>query len=191
MAFVLCHRLLGQSVSDSGRGCRGDGGREGGGRRRRVLSPIGQVPHRLDQKTHDPKGSARASRSLVKGLSWKSLESAAQERLVKALSEYERLAQLQYEGGYTPYSTVLQAQQELFPQQLNLAQDRYAVYNALVNLYKAMGGGWVDIAQQQADAPMQKNVTGAGGSTESATAVAARPQDRIEVSAGGDTSAAW
>ena len=37
---------------------------------------------------------------------------------------------------------MLQAQQELFPQQLNLAQTRYAVYNALVNLYKAMGGGW-------------------------------------------------
>ena len=107
---------------------------------------------------------------------------------MKALSEYERLAQLQYEGGYTPYSTVLQAQQELFPQQLNLAQDRYAVYNALVNLYKAMGGGWVDIAQQQADAPVQKNVAGAGGSPESAPAVASRPQDRIEVSANDDTS---
>ena len=113
---------------------------------------------------------------------------AAQERLVKALSEYERLAQLQYEGGYTPYSTVLQAQQELFPQQLNLAQDRYAVYNALVNLYKAMGGGWVDIAQQQADAPVQKNVDHTVDPIQPSLAAAARPQDRIEVSAGGDTS---
>jgi multidrug efflux system outer membrane protein len=50
------------------------------------------------------------------------IQLGAQERLVKSLSEYERLAQLQYDGGYTPYSTVLQAQQELFPQQLNLAQ---------------------------------------------------------------------
>ena len=54
-------------------------------------------------------------------------QQAAQERLVKALSEYERLATLQYKGGVTPYSTVLQAQQALFPQELNLAQTRYAV----------------------------------------------------------------
>jgi multidrug efflux system outer membrane protein len=78
---------------------------------------------------------------------------AAQERLVKSLSEYERLATLQYKGGVTPYSTVLQAQQGLFPQELSLAQTRYAVYNALVNLYKATGGGWVDIAEKVTSAP--------------------------------------
>ncbi len=75
-------------------------------------------------------------------------QQAAQERLVKSLSEYERLATLQYKGGITPYSTVLQAQQGLFPQELNLAQTRYAVHNALVNLYKATGGGWVEIAEK-------------------------------------------
>ena len=79
-------------------------------------------------------------------------QQGAQERLVKALSEYERLSTIQYKGGVTPYSTVLQAQQGLFPQELNLAQTRFAVHNASVNLYKAMGGGWVDIAEKQADA---------------------------------------
>jgi outer membrane protein, multidrug efflux system len=83
-------------------------------------------------------------------------QQAAQERLVRALSEYERLAFLQYKGGVTPYSTVLQAQQGLFPQELNLAQTRFAVHNALVNLYKATGGGWVDIAQKTADPPPSK-----------------------------------
>ena len=48
---------------------------------------------------------------------------------------------------------MLQAQQGLFPQELNLAQTRYAVYNALVNLYKATGGGWVEIAEKVADEP--------------------------------------
>ena len=76
----------------------------------------------------------------------------SQERLVHALSEYERLATLQYKGGYTPYSTVLQAQQSLFPQELNLAQTRFALFNALVNLYKVTGGGWVDIADRMTDA---------------------------------------
>jgi outer membrane protein TolC len=39
---------------------------------------------------------------------------------------------------------------------LNLAQTRYAVHNALVNLYKATGGGWVDIAQNIAEPPPPK-----------------------------------
>jgi outer membrane protein TolC len=42
------------------------------------------------------------------------------------------------------------------PQELNLAQTRFAVHNAAVNLYKAMGGGWVDIAEKQADAGNKK-----------------------------------
>ena len=36
---------------------------------------------------------------------------AAQERLVAALRDYARLAKVQYDGGYTAYSTVLQAEQ--------------------------------------------------------------------------------
>jgi multidrug efflux system outer membrane protein len=67
----------------------------------------------------------------------------AQERLVKANKEYERLAKLQYDGGYAPYLTLLNAQQQLFPAELNLAQYRASLYTSYANLYKAMGGGWV------------------------------------------------
>ncbi len=66
----------------------------------------------------------------------------AQERLVKANSEYVRLSRLQYDGGYAPYSTVLQAEQQLFPSELNYAQYRASLFTSLVNIYKAMGGGW-------------------------------------------------
>lgn len=72
----------------------------------------------------------------------------AQERLVRANSEYARLARLQYEGGYAPYSTVLQAEQQLFPSELNYAQSRANTLIALVNIYKAMGGGWMVEAEQ-------------------------------------------
>ena len=58
-----------------------------------------------------------------------------------------RLARLQYEGGYSPYSTVLQAEQQLFPSELNYAQYRAALFGALVNIYKAMGGGWITTAE--------------------------------------------
>ena len=71
----------------------------------------------------------------------------AQRRLVKAGSEYERLARLQFDGGYAPYSTVLQAQQQLFPSELNYAQYRAQLFGSLVDIYKAMGGGWVTAAE--------------------------------------------
>jgi multidrug efflux system outer membrane protein len=70
-------------------------------------------------------------------------QQAAQERLVAALSDYARLATLQYNGGYTSYTTVLQAEQSLFPAQLALASLRASVFSSSVNIYKAMGGGWV------------------------------------------------
>jgi len=81
---------------------------------------------------------------------------AAQGRLVKASSEYERLARLQYDGGYVPYSTVLQAQQQLFPAELNYAQYRATLFNSLINIYKAVGGGWVHQADQMT-APVEQS----------------------------------
>ena len=68
---------------------------------------------------------------------------AAQQRLVDALRTYSRLAILQYNGGYTAYTTVLQADQSLFPAELTLASVRASMFVSSVNIYKAMGGGWV------------------------------------------------
>ncbi|HET7098554.1 MAG TPA: efflux transporter outer membrane subunit [Casimicrobiaceae bacterium] len=72
----------------------------------------------------------------------------AQERLVAALSDYARLAKLQYDGGYTSYTTVLQAEQSLFPAELQLALVRASVFTSAANVYKAMGGGWVTEADK-------------------------------------------
>ncbi len=74
---------------------------------------------------------------------------AAQIKLVAALKEYNELARLQYEGGYTSYSTVLQAEQALFPAELNQASVRASLFASAVNIYKAMGGGWVTLADQR------------------------------------------
>jgi multidrug efflux system outer membrane protein len=67
----------------------------------------------------------------------------AQQRLVDALQTYARLARLQYNGGYTSYTTVLQAEQSLFPAELTLASVRASLFSSSVGVYKAMGGGWV------------------------------------------------
>jgi multidrug efflux system outer membrane protein len=75
---------------------------------------------------------------------------AAQERLVVAAREYERLARLQFDGGITAYTTVLQAQQKLFPAELDLVLYRASLFASLVDIYKAMGGGWVATAEELA-----------------------------------------
>jgi multidrug efflux system outer membrane protein len=74
---------------------------------------------------------------------------AAQERLVKALTEYSQLARLQYDGGYAPYSTVLQAEQQLFPEELTLATLRAQALSSVIGIYRALGGGWVNEAAKR------------------------------------------
>jgi outer membrane protein, multidrug efflux system len=74
---------------------------------------------------------------------------AAEARLVGASREYRRLARLQFDGGVAPYMTVLQAEQQLFPAELNEVQLRTSLLAATVNIYKAMGGGWVLEAEQR------------------------------------------
>jgi multidrug efflux system outer membrane protein len=73
---------------------------------------------------------------------------SAQSRLVAALKDYARLAKLQYDGGYTSYTTVLQAEQTLFPAELTLASVRASAFSSRANIYKAMGGGWVTTADR-------------------------------------------
>jgi multidrug efflux system outer membrane protein len=82
---------------------------------------------------------------------------SAQERLVHSLSEYARLARLQYNEGYTSYTTVLQAEQQLFPSELNLSSIRAQRYASLVNIYKALGGGWVEKAGSYSPQPLVGN----------------------------------
>jgi len=73
---------------------------------------------------------------------------SAEERRVTAYKEYERLARIQYNGGYVPYLMVLYAQAQLFPAELNAVQTNAATLIAVVNIYKAMGGGWIDEADR-------------------------------------------
>jgi len=79
---------------------------------------------------------------------------AAQRRLVDALQGYARLALLQYNGGYTSYLTVLYANQQLFPAELQLAQVQAALLNSVTDIYKATGGGWIDEADKLAPQPV-------------------------------------
>ena len=63
-------------------------------------------------------------------------------RAVTALLEAVRLANLRYNSGRSAYFEVLEAQQQLFPAELTLARTRRDQRVAVVNLYRALGGGW-------------------------------------------------
>jgi multidrug efflux system outer membrane protein len=65
-----------------------------------------------------------------------------QARSVAAYQEAVRLASLRYSAGLSSYIEVLEAQQQLFPAQNTLAQVRLSRLVSLVQLYKALGGGW-------------------------------------------------
>jgi multidrug efflux system outer membrane protein len=76
----------------------------------------------------------------------------AQKRQVGALQEYAGTARLRYENGYTSYIEVLDAERSLFNAQLQYTQTQQARLQAMINLYKAMGGGWVVEADRTASA---------------------------------------
>jgi len=74
----------------------------------------------------------------------------AQANQVASLKTYYELAQLRYDNGYTSYIEVLDAERSLFNVQLTYTQNQGVLFQALISLYKAMGGGWVDTADKMA-----------------------------------------
>ena len=77
---------------------------------------------------------------------------------VKALQRYLYLATLRYQNGYSDYLTVVDAERNLYTAQLQYVQDQGTLYTALINLYAALGGGWVNQAEQMT-APQVKLTT--------------------------------
>jgi outer membrane protein, multidrug efflux system len=73
----------------------------------------------------------------------KLIESREQQaQAVQALEESVRLSLLRYTDGLANYIEVLDAQQQLFPAETTLAQVERDQLLAVVQLYKALGGGW-------------------------------------------------
>jgi multidrug efflux system outer membrane protein len=66
----------------------------------------------------------------------------AQEITVKDLQDTVNTSLRRYRGGITTYLEVLDGQRSLFTAELTLAQARGDEYQSLVQLYKALGGGW-------------------------------------------------
>jgi multidrug efflux system outer membrane protein len=67
---------------------------------------------------------------------------AQQELLVETLKERSRLAYLRYEGGVDSLLNALDADRDYFNAQIELAQIKLNELTAVVQLYRALGGGW-------------------------------------------------
>ena len=65
-----------------------------------------------------------------------------QQDSVADLQETVRVSTLRYKGGTTTYLEVLDGQRSLYGAELTLAAARGDEYRSLVQLYKALGGGW-------------------------------------------------
>jgi outer membrane protein, multidrug efflux system len=65
-----------------------------------------------------------------------------QEAEVAALQDATSLSRLRYETGLANYLEVLSADEDLFEAELELARTRGAQLNSVVQLYRALGGGW-------------------------------------------------
>jgi outer membrane protein, multidrug efflux system len=72
-----------------------------------------------------------------------------QARAVKAYDEAFQISLKRYNAGRTSYFEVLLNQQQLFPAEITLSQTELNQLNVIVQLYKALGGGW-----QGTEAPM-------------------------------------
>jgi multidrug efflux system outer membrane protein len=66
----------------------------------------------------------------------------AQQNTVQDLSDSVSTSLKRYRGGITTFLEVLDNQRSLFTAQLTLAQDRGNEFQSLVQLYRALGGGW-------------------------------------------------
>ena len=70
-----------------------------------------------------------------------------QELLVNALSDASQVANMRYEGGVSSYLEVLDTERQLFDAENLLVQAKRDESISVIQLYKALGGGW------QADPP--------------------------------------
>jgi multidrug efflux system outer membrane protein len=84
-------------------------------------------------------------------------EVASLERVTAAEQRTLDLSQLQFRNGVASYLTVLTAQTGLYGSQLTLVSTRLARLTSLVDLYRYLGGGWVE---HTGDAPRPADIGG-------------------------------
>ncbi|MCI0667628.1 MAG: efflux transporter outer membrane subunit [Methylococcaceae bacterium] len=72
---------------------------------------------------------------------------------VAAVANYYRLSKLRYDEGLVDYITLLDSLRQLYEAQIDLLQSQSSTFTASIQLYRAMGGGWIVQTEETADLP--------------------------------------
>ena len=101
-------------------------------RKRIALGQYVQSVQGAFKDVHDALASSEANQQIE----------VASQRRVNALKEALRLSELRYQNGYSSYLEVLNAQRDLLTAETAIIDAKRAHLSAIVNVYKAVGGGW-------------------------------------------------
>ena len=101
-------------------------------RQQQALAQYTQAVQNAFRDVHDAMNNVEAGQQIA----------ATTAIRITALRETLRLADLRYKAGYTSYLEVLNAQRDLTQAESGLIDVQRTQLNAVVSLYKALGGGW-------------------------------------------------
>ncbi len=101
-------------------------------REKQAVAQYTQAVQSAFRDVHDALSNVDAGRDLT----------GVTSQRIDALRSTLRLADLRYKAGYSPYLEVLNAQRDLAGAESGLIDIQRSQLNAVVSLYKAVGGGW-------------------------------------------------
>lgn len=101
-------------------------------RQQQALATYTQTVQNAFRDVHDALNNVAAGRDIT----------ATTAKRIDALRSTLRLADLRYKNGYSGYLEVLNAQRDLAQAEAGLIDIQRGQLNAVVSLYKALGGGW-------------------------------------------------
>ena len=77
---------------------------------------------------------------------------------VGAVDDYYRLSKLRYDEGLVDYITVLDSLRQLYEAQIDLLSAQSSTFTASIQLYRAMGGGWIVAEESRLPKPEEASV---------------------------------
>lgn len=101
-------------------------------RQQQAVAQYTQAVQSAFRDAHDALNNVSAGRDIT----------ATTTKRIDALRSTLRLADLRYKNGYSSYLEVLNAQRDLSQAESGLIDTQRGQLNAVVSLYKALGGGW-------------------------------------------------
>lgn len=101
-------------------------------REKQAVAQYTQAVQTAFRDVHDAFNTIESSKAIVK----------TNQSRIDALRTTLRLSDLRYKGGYSNYLEVLSAQRDLAQAEIALVDTQRVQLNAVVSLYRALGGGW-------------------------------------------------